>query len=1030
MIAGNMDAAFLPRPAFKAEGVSIALDRTGDTITIETLDAHLAFIPLITGRLQLHELVLVRPDMRVVTANSSRLPYSFFEAISDRPLESINPNSSDAPLPFNLMVEQIKIDEGAIQLYNSTSNDIWSLTDIEADIAISGRRDIAATGAMNISGVPVHLEAAYTPLDSVNADGINISIRPDGSDVQAKFIGTVQRNPKHDFVGEILVSGSSSLELLDLVGLASSQTKFPAALHEPFMLKTKLKGSSGDIRTEKLIVDFGGTGASGSITWATGTVPSFSVDLEFAAIELSDWKFSATSPANATWPNKFTDLRNISRQAYAADERRKVLDFIQSLTFSVRARAPLLSYEGDVLRDGLVNLSLSNGRLAVNEVGIILPGAMQIRASGLVRDVVNPIFDGALEVDTQHLRSTLAWLGESEALDQISGGRLTKAFLRTTVKGKPTHLSFDDISASIDTVGITGNAFFALGDRASFGVDIAIDSINLDPYVPLLPKKGLRAFFSSKTGISAQKHNVYGVTPILESLRGLEDIDAEMRVSVNAMTTGSISNGRIGLDLGLNNGVLNIRSASFDNLAGATIWFSGGLAGFGATPQFHDFQFDLHTDDLGRFGRVFGFRIPPNMGDLAPFSFTGIVSGGLSQANFVTTTKIGAMTIHGTGQGLLLDQQPQLALTLDASHPSFVEFIQSTGSSWPAGSVDPGPISLSARISHAGDVTSTEDLKLSIGQEFLSGNVTLNKAGNKPSISAKLYDVALAFDRLFPMDPTQQFFSLEKNSLHDSEMSDVESIWSDKPYNWSALIEWNGDVIVSGSRLNMRGIDLSDFNFKIDIAEGIAELSHWDGYVFGAPGDLWIRAAATPKLSLDGKLSFTGGDFTKIATAVNGGGSTGLEPNSGEVDFTGEFNTSGDSLRAFIKSIEGNGTLKLATASVGTGAVAGLLGALSAITQVESIIPAEQSLLAFIDANLKTDKGRIQIVNSAVKSRFYGGEFTGVIDLPNWLVDVSGDLRLEKLPRADATTQRSLPTSVPVTIRGRLDLPDIILDPS
>ena len=83
-----------------------------------------------------------------------------------------------------------------------------------------------------------------------------------------------------------------------------------------------------------------------------------------------------------------------------------------------------------------------------------------------------------------------------------------------------------------------------------------------------------------------------------------------------------------------------------------------------------------------------------------------------------------------------------------------------------------------------------------------------------------------------------------------------------------------------------------------------------------------------------------------------------------------------------------------------------------------------------VAAKLSAEKGRIEIVEGTVKSRSYGGAFTGTIDLPKWLVDVSGRLRLENLPRADAATQRTLPTSVPITVRGRLDLPNIILEPS
>ncbi|MEQ9448038.1 MAG: hypothetical protein RLN70_03915, partial [Rhodospirillaceae bacterium] len=74
--------------------------------------------------------------------------------------------------------------------------------------------------------------------------------------------------------------------------------------------------------------------------------------------------------------------------------------------------------------------------------------------------------------------------------------------------------------------------------------------------------------------------------------------------------------------------------------------------------------------------------------------------------------------------------------------------------------------------------------------------------------------------------------------------------------------------------------------------------------------------------------------------------------------------------------------------------------------------------------------GVVTIDDGAVKSRSYGGAFTGTINLPDWEVDMSGRLRLERLPKADAATQRALPSSMPITVRGRLDLPNIILEPA
>ncbi len=1030
IIAGDMDAALLPRPAFKAAEIRIGPAGSEESITIEALDARLAFMPLLAGRLQLRELVLVRPDARIAQTDGSTTPDSFLDVLSRRTLTSAAPSSEGNRAPFVLAVENINIEDGAVQVHGSALDNNWNLTGINASINIAARGAIAATGTMSVRGTPMVVDATYTPVNAANADGVNISVQLVEAEATIKFIGTVNRTSERDIRGDVSVSGSSSRALLAVAGLAGPQSSLPESLLRPIVLTAKVSGASGNISTKNLVADFGGTGASGAVAWTGGAVPNLDVDLEFTTIELEKWNFSSAYPAMPPSGTRFVDLGDIFRRAYAADEGGEGLRFPQSLTASLHVRAPILSYGDDVLRDGVINISLLNGQLAVHEVGVTLPGATQVRAFGFIQDGAIPIFDGALELDTQNLRGTLTWLGIEEALEQVPRGRLSQASLRTAVQGTPARLSFGDITATIDTASATGSAFFGLSERTAFGVDLTVDALNLDTYVPVLTDKGLRALFSGGTDDDPRKADVYGVTPVLDSLKSLANFDADVRVAVNALTAGSIPNGRVGLDFGLKGGVLDIRSASFDNVAGATIWFSGSLAGFGTTPQFQGFQFDLHTDDLGRFGRAFGVGIPSSIRKLAPVSLTGVVNGGLSQADLVATAKIGGMTIQGVGQGLSLDLQPHLTLALDVSHPSFGKFMQSSGFTWPTGSTDPGLVSLTARLAQSGTLTTIDEFKLSIGREHLVGRVIVSNAADKPHISATFSDVAVAFDELWPKDPTQQFSGPARSSSSEQGPGAVSSIWSDDPFDWSALAEWNGDVTVSGSRLNIRGVDVRDFNSTITIADGAAEISQWSGYLFGARGELSLRAIAVPEPSLQGNISFAGGDFASVAAAINGGGSTGLNPNAGEVDFTGAFTAAGASPRALIESLSGNGTFTLHTASVGTGVAAGLLGAVSAAAQAESIVPGGQNTPVSVEAKLMADKGRIEIVDGALKSRSYGGAFLGVIDLPNWLVDVSGRLRLEKLPRADAATQRTLPASVPITVRGRLDLPNIILEPS
>src|SRR5690606_20890330 len=128
--------------------------------------------------------------------------------------------------------------------------------------------------------------------------------------------------------------------------------------------------------------------------------------------------------------------------------------------------------------------------------------------------------------------------------------------------------------------------------------------------------------------------------------------------------------------------------------------------------------------------------------------------------------------------------------------------------------------------------------------------------------------------------------------------------------------------------------------------------------------------------AIAGTVEFSGGAFSSVAAAVNGGTSS-LRADAGEVDFKGQFSAAGLSPRALVQNLSGTATLKVNAASAGSGTAAGLLGAMTAVTQAESIVPGDRNAPIEIDAELSAENGVITITDGAVKSRSYGGAFSG-----------------------------------------------------
>jgi uncharacterized protein involved in outer membrane biogenesis len=316
-IFGDMDAAFLPRPVFTAAEIRIGDPSSNGSITIEMLDARLALAPLLSGHLQIRELLLLRPTAHF-TEDSATL-FTVLRMVGPGAQASTNTDRPDGNASFGMAVDFIEIEDGRVEIFDSVRGGTWRATEIDSEITLVNRGPITIKGVMSIQGAPLSVDAKLTPLNSANADGVNISVNLIEADVTAKFIGSANRSPDRNFRGDVSIFGSSSRALLETFGLVGPQIVLPAALLQPFSLSAKVRGTSDRITTDTLSVDAGGTNASGSISWDAAAISHLELKLKLSAVDVQTWKLASTSPQNAYRRAVYAMWANIFAPAYAAE---------------------------------------------------------------------------------------------------------------------------------------------------------------------------------------------------------------------------------------------------------------------------------------------------------------------------------------------------------------------------------------------------------------------------------------------------------------------------------------------------------------------------------------------------------------------------------------------------------------------------------------------------------------------------------------------------------------------------------------
>ena len=1000
-IDGNVDFVILPRPALNANAVRIAGDIADDFVAVERLSARLDFLPLLRGDFEFRELVLSRPEARVTRNSDGKIDFLDFDLF----MQPSQPGAATSvrAASFDLNVERILIDDGAMTFQDIANGATVTASGI--DLAILTRpATISISGDVTLGDVPVNIDATVGRSGGTRA--LSIAAKVLEAEATARFSGTLTPQAESwNLRGDLNIAGASSAGLLAALGVIDTNTPTPQAAQKPFSLTTRLRGTSQSFNADPLTLDIGGTPANGTIAWNAGAPSKLDVRIETGAIDVEAWRFA---DAGST-VNPFT-LVTTARAQVAPAANHALLAPFKDIAATFDLRMPVLSHRGQTLRGGLVTASLTQGELTVTEASIELPGATRAKAYGLVRLGDDAVFEGAVEAHSGDLRGALAWLGLDPAAGKILPGRLSNASFRAALQGTPAQFTLSDVTATVDTSAITGRMSWQGGPRSLWGLDLTLNTLNVDVYLPLFEDTGAGGASSAPSPQAG-----YGVKPALGTLDRLAGFDADVHLQIDTLILGG-TNGKVGLDFALRESALNLRSASFDNVGGATAWFSGTIGGLGVTPRFEDVQFDLSAADLGRVGRAFGFSVPEALRALTPVSLTGVLKGSLAQADIAATIKAAGLTVRADGQALNIDQQAHVTMNVEANQASYVALVRAAGQPWPLGLPDPGAVNFTARIVQDQTQAKIESLSLRIGDNVVTGDLTIARGAGLPEVTGTLSGIALAVDRLWPKAPPPLTPVVATPRGAKVSARPPAHTWSEEPFDWSFLKGWRGDIRLSGPSFSLCGMQVQQFSGRLVVADDVAEITEWNGRVFDAPGQLYLRMAANPTPVVQGEIAFIGGDLAGVAAALNGGTTT--LKSQGKADFAGSFRAQGVSPAAMVASLSGSGSLKVSATEAGSGVISGLLGAVVAAGQAEG-----QKSAVTLETRFSASEGRIKVEDATVASKSYGGAFTGLIDLPHWLVDLSGRLRLE-------SAQVTKPAAVPITIKGALDLPNIMLLPA
>lgn len=474
VIAGTVEASLLPTPRLLLNDARLGNlpgAATPEMARLRSLEARIALLPLLSGRVVVESFVLREPVVTLEVLADGRRNWVF-----DTDNASAQAGRwDDEPLvaPESVQLQNAAIVNGTVIYRNARSGGEERFEGVNARVvADSLAGPLRAAGEARVGGKPVRFTVAAGHFDyrSTAATPLNITLdlmAPTGNVLRGAlaFNGTAQLAPALKLTGKAKIGGADLAAALSSFGPTGD---LPGLFAQPFNVEGALTASSERAEAAGLVVSLGDVRSQGSgnavFVGPSDGKPQFELSLVFGYIDLDAW----------------LDMPPLGGDAKKTDGFALPDNFRLSLETSAEA----INYRKGLFRQVKASAALERGAVTLRQLNLQAPGGTDASFNGRFTAEANmpARFDGRVDLASDDFRSLLGWGGIDAKT--LPPGRLNKLTATGHLGLGVETLELSDLDLRFDSTKLTGGIVTALRARPAFGANLVVDQFNLDAYVP------------------------------------------------------------------------------------------------------------------------------------------------------------------------------------------------------------------------------------------------------------------------------------------------------------------------------------------------------------------------------------------------------------------------------------------------------------------------------------------------------------------------------------------------------------------
>jgi AsmA protein len=276
VLRGPVEVSLFPSGTVSLADVVLGEDQgQASPLVAERLVAHLRFLPLLMGRIEIADIALDRPHIAVQIDTDGQSNWSPLLASLARGL---------TPVGRIVSFSEIRINGGTLSVRDAERDLTENMSDVELSLAWpSISKSFGATGRFVWRNEPV--EASVTISDflaALSGDTSGLKLRLSGAPLRLAFEGVMSNRPSFKVDGTLSADAPSLREALRWTG----DTPLPGGGFGRFTLKAKANMVGGAMALSGVNLELDGNAAEGVLTYATngrrtwqGTLAAEELDL-------------------------------------------------------------------------------------------------------------------------------------------------------------------------------------------------------------------------------------------------------------------------------------------------------------------------------------------------------------------------------------------------------------------------------------------------------------------------------------------------------------------------------------------------------------------------------------------------------------------------------------------------------------------------------------------------------------------------------------------------------------------------------